>query len=60
MKVHRVHLSDEEIVRVARALKWFTDMLREKGLLSLEERLAYERVARRLEDWREVKRRPRR
>lgn len=51
MKIHRVRLSDEEIQKLARALEWFTGFINEKGLFELRDRMDYERLHRRFEDW---------
>jgi len=51
VKIHRVRLSDEEIVRIARALKWFSSMLDEKGLMEYEDRVAYRDLFLRFGDW---------
>jgi len=51
VKIHRVRLSDEEIERIARALKWFSSMLDEKGLMEYEDRAAYRDLLIRFGDW---------
>ena len=51
MNIHRVRLSDGDIRRIARALKWFTDLINEKGLLELQDRMEFERLHRRFDDW---------
>jgi len=51
VKIHRVRLSDEEIERIARALKWFSSMLDEKGLMEYEDRVAYRDLFLRFGDW---------
>lgn len=51
MKIHRVRLSDEDIKRIARALKWFSDFIDEKGLMEYKDRVAYRNLHVRFGDW---------
>jgi len=51
VKIHRVRMSDADIQRVARALKWFSDMIDKKGLMEYEDRAAYRDLVLRFGDW---------
>jgi len=54
VKIHRVRLSKEEIKMIARALKWFSDMIDEKGLMDFSERQKYRDLTLRFIDWGEA------
>ena len=51
MKIHRVRLSDEDIKRIARAAKWFSEFIDGKGLMNYEERAAHRDLCIRFGDW---------